>query len=142
MTRYRFMMKSIAIVVLLCLPATLWAQDTNAPFSINADKVRSDSGDGVTTYEGNAKARVLDLLVEAQTITIFRKNDAPLPSRIEASGSPVKFSREAHLDSLSGTARKIILQVPELKLTLIDYTISDPSGNTMKGKQAVFVLDH
>ncbi|MGA8259477.1 MAG: LptA/OstA family protein [Arenicellales bacterium] len=135
-------MKSIIFALLLCLPAALWAQDPNGPFSINADKVQVDSRNGVTTYEGNAKVRVLDLLIEAETISIFRKNGAQLPTRIEATGKPLKFSRQASGDKLSGTARKVIFQVPELKLTLIDYTISDPSGNTMKGRQAVFVLDH
>lgn len=135
-------MKSMVIVMLLCLPATLWAGDASSPFSIKADKVQVDSRNGVTTYEGNATVRVLDLLIEAQTISIFRKTGDSLPVRIEASGKPLKFSRQVSGDNLSGTARKVIFQVPELKLTLLDYAVSDPSGNTMRGKRAIFVLDH
>lgn len=98
-----------------------------------------DTRDGVkvTTYSGNARARVDKLKIDGDAISIF--GDAALPSRIEASGDPLKFS---FADRFSGTARKVTVLVQELKLTLIDYVITDSSGNRMKGKTATFELDH
>lgn len=132
-------MKPVAVLLLLCFAAPLWSQDGDKPYSITADTVRKDGGNDVTTYQGNAKAEVADLVIEADTISISHDNG--LPSRIEASGDPLKFHRQASDDQFNGTAQRIIFVVPELKLTLIDYIIADPSGNNMKGKKASIVLD-
>lgn len=131
-------MKSIALL-LLCLAAPSLAQDENAPYTIDADAVRVDGDNGATTYVGNARAEISNLVIEADTIAVFRDNG--LPSRVEASGSPIRFEQQASSGSLAGTAQQIILSVPELKLTLIDYAISDTDGNSMKGREATFVLE-
>jgi lipopolysaccharide export system protein LptA len=96
-----------------------------------------DSRDGVnvTTYSGNAKAQISKLTVDGDTISIY--GDDALPSKIVASGDPLKFS---FADKFSGTAQKVVLLVQELKLTLVDYIITDSSGNRMKGKTATFEL--
>ncbi|MDZ7839558.1 MAG: LptA/OstA family protein [Gammaproteobacteria bacterium] len=133
-------MKPTFVLFLFCLTAPLWAQNGNGLFSITADTVRSDSDSNVTTYEGDARAEVLDLVIEAETIAIFGADGSP--SRIEASGSPLRFHRRQSTDDFSGTAARIVFVLPELKLTLSDYVIRDPSGNNMKGGKATFVLDH
>lgn len=134
-------MKATVTFLLLCLAAPSWAQNGNGPYSINADTVRTSSRDGVsvTTYSGNARARVSDLLIEADTISIFGGDG--LPSRVEATGNPVTFHQQASSRKLSGSAQKVVFLVSELKLTLIDYVITDPSGNNMKGRKATFVLN-
>lgn len=131
-------MKSTVILFLLCLTTPLWAQDGDGPYTIDADTVRVDSSNGVTTYEGNAEAEISNLVIEAGTIAIFHDNGSP--SRVEASGNPLKFRQRASSDTISGTARQIMFSVPELKLTLFDYVIADPAGNNMKGEKASFVL--
>lgn len=131
-------MKSNIVLLLLCLTTPLSAQEGKNPFSINADSVRSNSGKGVTTYEGNAHAEILNLVIEADTIEIIRDNG--LPSRVEAVGNPLSFRQRSPSGSLNGTAKRIILSVPDLELTLTDYIVADPSGNTMKGRKASFVL--
>lgn len=122
----------------MCLAGPLWAQEGNDIYSIDADSVREDRGNGITTYQGNARAEISNLVIEADTIEIVRENG--FPSRVEATGNPLSFRRQASDGTFSGTAQRITLSVPELKLTLIDYEIADPSGNTMKGGQANFVL--
>lgn len=131
-------MKFVLVLLLLCLSAPSWAQEGNSLYSINADEVRVDNNKGVTTYEGNARAEVSHVVIEAETITVFHANG--LPSRLEASGNPLKFRHQASSKNLSGTAQQLIFSVPELKLTLIDYVVADPEGNTMKGGKASFVL--
>lgn len=131
-------MKPTAVLLMLCLAVPSWAQDGDKDYSISADTVREDSSNGVTTYQGNAKARVADLVIEAETISISHDNG--LPSRIEASGDPLKFRQLSSADNLHGTAQRIVFVVPELKLTLIDYVVTDPDGNNMKGKKASIVL--
>lgn len=132
-------MKSTSALLLLCLAAQLWAQSENDLYSITADTVRSDGAGNVTTYEGDARAEVLDLVIEAETISITGRDGSP--SRIEASGSPLRFHRRQSTDGFSGTAARIVFSLPELKLTLTDYVIEDASGNNMKGGKATFVLD-
>ncbi len=132
-------MKSTSILFLFCLAAPLWAQNGNSLYSITADTVRSDSGSNVTTYEGDARAEVLDLVIEAETISITGTDGSP--SRIEASGNPLRFHRRQSTDDFSGTAARVVFALPELKLTLTDYTVRDSSGNKMKGRSATFVLD-
>lgn len=131
-------MKASIVLLLLCLAAPSWAQDGNGLYSINADEVRVDNNQGVTTYEGSASAEVSGVVIEAATITVFHGDG--LPSRLEASGDPVKFRHQASSNSLSGTARQMVFSVSDLKLTLIDYVVADPEGNTMKGGKASFVL--
>lgn len=133
-------MKAILILLMLSLPAPLWAQGTNALYSINADTVHVNKRTGVTTYEGHAKVKILNLSIRARTISIF--TDKGRLSKVEASGNPITFSQNGSAHSLSGTARKVTFEVPQLKLTLLDYRITDPEGNTMKGKKGVFLLKH
>lgn len=131
-------MKPATVLLLLCLAAPSWAQEGDSLYSIDADEVRVDNDKGVTTYEGNARAEVAGVVVQAETITIVHGDG--LPSRLEASGDPLKFRRQASSNSLSGSAEQLIFSVPDLKLTLIEYVVADPEGNTMKGRQASFVL--
>lgn len=126
-------------MLLLCLAAPLPAQEGGNRYSIDADTVNSDDSAGVTTYQGNARAEVGQLVIEANSITITHGEG--LPSQIEADGDPVRFERRASADSFSGTAGRVVLQVAERKLTLFDYAIVDQSGNSMKGGKASFVLE-
>lgn len=131
-------MKPLIVLLLLCLAAPLAAQDPGSLYAIDADTVTTDDAAGVTTYTGQARARIADLVIEADTIEVFHGDD--LPSRLEASGEPLKFHRQASSGDLSGTARQMIFSVADMKLTLIDYVVTDPSGNSMKGGKASFVL--
>jgi lipopolysaccharide transport protein LptA len=132
-------MKSILFALLLYLAMPSWAQQDTGPFPVTADAVRSNQDTGATTYEGNARAEIAGLVIEADRIIIF--GDASLPSRIEASGNPLEFRQQGSAGDLSGTAHEAVLSVSELKLTLIDYVIADPDGNSMKGRKATFVLE-
>lgn len=131
-------MQSILVIFLLSLAAPLWAQSGNEHYSITADAVRSDTGSNITTYEGSARAEILDLVIEADTISIAGDNG--IPTRIEANGSPIRFHRRGSGENLNGTAQRITFSVADLKLTLIDYVVTDPKGNNMKGGKATFVL--
>lgn len=131
-------MKCIVLLLLLCVAAPSWAGDNGELFSIDADTVQVDDDQGTTTYAGNARARVLNVVIEAQTIVLFRDNG--LPARIEAAGSPLRFHQTGTADNLSGTARSLVFSTADLKLELMDYSISDPAGNNLKGQKATFVL--
>lgn len=133
-------MKPLAVMfLLLCLAAPLPAQEAGNGYSIDADTIDSDASAGVTTYQGNARAEIGQLAIEADSITITHGDG--LPSKVEADGDPVSFERRASDDSFSGSAGRIVLQVAERKLTLFDYAIVDQSGNSMKGGKASFVLE-
>jgi len=117
---------------MFCLAA--FAQsDSNDLYSISADNVNADDENGVTTYEGNARVVVSNLIIEADSISIFEQNG--LPSSIEASGSPIKFYEQEPRKNISGTAQQVSFLVTELRLTLTEHSIVDPSGNNMKGKK-------
>lgn len=129
-------------LMLLCLCAT--AQSTSAQstptdlYSINADDVLVDNENNVITYKGNATVTVANLIIEAHSIVITSLNGLPL--KIEATGDPIRFHEQIPKQNISGTATGVTFDVAELKLTLIEYSILDPSGNNMKGKKASFVL--
>lgn len=132
-------MRSIVFALLTCLATPSWAQQETGPFSITADAVRSNEATGTTTYDGNARAEIAGLTIEADRIMV--SGDGNLPARIEASGSPLEFRQRSSSGELSGSAREVILSVREMKLTLSDYLITDPDGNSMKGRTATFVLE-
>lgn len=130
-------------LMLLCLCAT--AQNTSAQsntstdlYSINADDVVVDNENNVIAYKGNATVIVANLIIEADSIVITSQNGLPL--KIEATGDPIKFHEQTPKQNISGTATGVTFDVAELKLTLIEYSILDPSGNNMKGKKASFIL--
>ena len=130
------------ILLVFCLVATAYAETTvsnpSELYSINSDEVIVDAADGTTTYQGNARVIVANLIIEAESIAITTVNG--LPSRISATGSPISFSEQVPSKNINGTAREIVFDVRNLKLTLVDYSIADPSGNNMKGKKASFTL--
>ena len=130
------------ILLVFCLFATTHAETTvsnpSELYSINADEVIVDAAGGTTTYQGNARVIVANLVIDAESIAITTVNG--LPSRISAVGSPISFSEQVPSKNINGTAREIVFDVSELKLTLVDYSIADPSGNNMKGKKASFTL--
>ena len=129
-------------LMLLCLCAT--AQSTSVQstptdlYSINADDVLVDNENNVITYKGNATVIVANMIIEADSIVITSLNGLPL--KIEATGDPIRFYEQIPKKNINGTATGVTFDVAELKLTLIEYSILDPSGNNMKGKKASFVL--
>lgn len=126
-----------AVLLLALLGAPALAQaEAEAAYSISADQKRTENG--VTTYRGNAKVVVSNVVIEADTISIFQQGGVPL--RIEAAGNPIRFYETVPDKHFNGIARTAEFLVPELKLTLTEYLIKDPSGNEMKGKKASFVL--
>ena len=124
-------------LMLLCLCATAQSTSTDL-YSINADDVLVDDENNVITYKGNATVTVANLIIEADSIAITSQNGLPL--KIEATGNPIRFYEQTPKQNINGTATGITFDVAELKLTLIEYSILDPSGNSMKGKKASFVL--
>jgi len=132
-------MKYSAFGLLMCWCISVGAQSAPSDlYSIKADDVQIDSTTGVTTYNGNARVTVANLIIEAETISITMQNG--LPSKIVASGTPIKFHEQVPEKNINGTATGVTFDVAELKLTLLEYSILDPSGNRMKGKKASFVL--
>lgn len=130
-------MKIAALILLMALCAQVLAQtDTDSLYSIVADNIQTS--DGVTTYQGNAKVTVSNIVIEANAISITKL--VGIPVKIEAMGDPLKFYEGVPKQNINGTARSAVFLVSELKLTLTDYVITDPGGNAMKGKKASFVL--
>lgn len=126
----------------LCLGAftqnEVTGSESGGLYSIHADDVITDDSGNTTTYQGNAKVVVANLVIAADTISVT--SNGGLPSRIAARGNPITFSEQVPRQGINGTAREVIFIVAELKLTLSDYSIVDPSGNNMKGKKASFIL--
>ena len=126
---------ALLLLTMLCVQA-LGQDSADALYSIVADKVLTE--DGVTTYQGNAKVTVYNIVIEADSISITQLGGIPVD--IEATGNPLKFYETEPVQNISGTAKAALFSVPELKLTLTDYVLTDPDGNAMKGKKASFVL--
>lgn len=135
--------KPLVLAVLMFIYVGAAAQSDAPPnagdlYSINADDVVVDNDNGVKTYSGKATVVVANLIIEADSISIFGLDG--IPSKIEAKGNPISFREQVAKQNFNGTAREVTFVVSELKLTLSDYSITDPSGNNMKGKKASFVL--
>lgn len=131
--------KTTALILFFALCANAFAQDQSKDlYSISADDIQTDNNNNTITYKGNAKVVVSNLVIQADVISIFKQNG--LPSKITAVGNPIKFHEQVPKQHINGTAQQVTFVVSELKLTLIEYSITDPSGNNMKGKKASFVL--
>ena len=124
------------LLVFSAQPFTLAASDEL--YTIKADVTKTDPDSGVKTYQGNARVEAANLIIEADTISLVERNGFPV--RIEASGNPIQFREKTPKDNISGSAQAVVFDVSELKLTLTEYSIVDPSGNTMKGKKISIVL--
>ncbi len=137
-------MKFFVLTAMLCVSLNAYAQNEVAGsesgdlYSINADDVIVEDSGNTTTYRGNAKVVVANLVIEADSISITIRGG--LPSRISAQGNPITFREQEPKQNINGTAREVVFIVADLKLTLSDYSIFDPSGNNMKGKKASFIL--
>jgi lipopolysaccharide transport protein LptA len=130
-------MKPAVFLLLTALCTPVCAQTDATPlYAIEADHIRTI--DGVTEYQGNARVTVSNLVIEADSISIAQLGGIPV--KIEAAGDPLKFYETVPKQNINGTAKTVVFLVPELKLTLTDYVITDPGGNAMKGKKASFVL--
>ena len=124
--------------LLLCLSAVVWSQSLSDLYSITADDIQSNAESGVTTYRGNAEVIVANMIIQADEIAITAPGG--IPSKIEATGSPIKFHEQVPDKNIQGTAREVSFDVAELRLTVIEYSITDPAGNNMKGKKISFIL--
>ena len=131
--------KTIVLVFFLAAYTSTFAHaQSSDSYSINADDVITDSENNAVIYQGNAKVVFSNLVLEADSISIFKHNG--FPSKITAVGNPIKFHEKVPKQHINGTAKKATFFVPELKLTVIEYSITDPTGNNMKGKKASFVF--
>ena len=131
--------KKIVLGFYLVACTSIFAQSQSMDlYSIDADEVITDSDDNAVIYKGNARVVVSNLVIEADSISIFKQDG--LPSKITAVGSPIKFHERVPRQHINGTAKQVTFIVPELKLTVIEYSIKDPTGNNMKGKKASFIL--
>ena len=132
-------MKLTIPLLLLIMGAQAFTQAASSElYSINADMTKTDPVSGVTSYQGNARVEVANLIIEADTISILEQNG--FPARIEASGNPIEFREQTPRKNISGSAREVVFDVSELKLTLTEYSIIDSTGNNMKGKKISIVL--
>ena len=132
-------MRNPVVILFFILSASTFALAQSIDsYSINADDVITDDENNAVIYQGNAKVVFSNLVLEADSISIFKHNG--FPSKITAVGSPIKFHEKVPKQHIKGTAREAIFFVPELKLTVIEYSITDPTGNNMKGKKASFVF--
>ena len=126
---------------MLLFAVSAFSQDSGGElYSINADQVLVDAENGTTTYKGNARVIVSNLIIEADSISILM-HESGLPAKITASGDPIRFQEKKPRRNIRGTAKEVTFVVAELKLTLIDYAITDPDGNNMKGKKASFIME-
>lgn len=128
----------VAFFVLFFSASTYSQDDSQDLYSIDAEQVQVDDKNGTVIYKGNARAIVSNLIIEADSISIVKQNG--LPSIISARGDPIRFQEKVPRHNINGTAREVTFSVTELKLTLIEYSITDPTGNNMKGKKASFIL--
>ena len=131
-------MRHLICGLLFCLSTALWAQSLSDLYSITADEIQSDAESGITTYRGNAEVIVANMVIQADKISITATGG--LPSKIEATGAPIKFHEQVPEKDISGTAQAVSFDVADLRLTLTEYSITDPSGNNMKGKKISFIL--
>ena len=132
-------MRNPVVVLLLVLStSTFVCAQSSESYSINADDVINDVQNNAIIYQGNAKVVFSNLVLEADSISIFKHNG--FPSKITAVGNPIKFHEKVPKQHINGTAKEATFFVPELKLIVIEYSITDPTGNNMKGKKASFVL--
>lgn len=126
-----------ALLFTFCL--SCFAQSgPNDLYSIDADLVEVDDQNQIKMYTGNARVVVANLVIEADSISIYEQGG--FPSRIEATGSPIVFREQVPKKNISGTATSASFQVSELRLTLTEYSIVDPTGNNMKGKTLNLIL--
>ena len=134
-----YLSKLIAVSVLLLSGAAAFGQgDGGDLYSIDADQVTINEVNGTITYAGNARVVVANLIIEADSISIIKHNG--LPAKITASGDPIRLQEQVPRKNFSGTAKQMTFLLMEFKLTLIDYSITDQTGNNMKGKKASFVF--
>ena len=132
------MRNPVVILVFILSACTFALAQSIDSYSINADEVINDSENNAVIYQGNAKVVFSNLVLEADSISIFKHNG--FPSKITAVGNPIKFHEKVPKQHIKGTAKEATFYVPELKLTVIEYSITDPTGNNMKGKKASFVF--
>ena len=134
-----YLAKLTAVSVLFLSSAAAFGQGNAGDlYSIDADQVKIDEVKGTITYAGNARVVVANLIIEADSITIVKHNG--LPAKITASGNPIMVQEQIPRKNFSGTAKQMTFLLMEFKLTLIDYSITDQTGNNMKGKKASFIF--
>ncbi len=129
---------SAAVLLLLSFTTSYSQDDAAGSYAVDADQVLIDETNGTITYAGNARVVVANLVIQADSISIVNQNG--LPAKITASGDPIRLQEQVRKTSFNGTARQVTFLLAELKLTLIDYSITDQAGNSMKGKKASFVF--
>lgn len=114
--------------------------DFTKPILINADRTEYDEKTGIQIWSGNVEMTQGTMLIKADRITITLR-DKKL-SRVEGTGSPIKFQQENEAGELvTGNANSIDYNAENNSLALSGSATLTQPGQRLQSERIVFDIN-
>jgi lipopolysaccharide export system protein LptA len=117
----------------LLLVTPLWADGS---IVLRAERATLSQQEGTGLYEGNAELIQGERSLFADRIEITLKDGKP--SRVEATGTPVRLS---DADDLSASARRLVYDIERRRILLFGQARISHQGRLFEGAELVYELD-
>jgi len=130
----------IILTLLVCLYSGFSAAlDRSQPIALEADQVEVDELAGTSTYMGNVRLTQGELLLEAQRVIVYLKNNRI--DRMEASGNPAKLVDVLEDKSkIEAEANTMDYNVGKEEILLTGEGILNQNGNVLENDRIVYNL--
>lgn len=129
-----------SVFVLFSSSAHARQSDFSQPIFINADRTEYDEKTGIQIWSGNVEMTQGTMQIEADRITITLRNKKL--SRVEGTGSPIKFQQENDAGELvTGNANSIDYNAENNSLALSGSATLTQPGQRLQSERIVFDIN-
>lgn len=134
--------RPISFALLLCIAlsgALVHAAEKDQPLYISADRVEIDEARGISSYLGRVELRQGRVTLQAARISVHRDGDAL--ARLEASGTPVRFTQGKGDSQTRAEARHILYDLRGGEIRLSGGVHLWQGGNEFSGEQISYDIE-
>lgn len=134
------MRSKIRLVLLLCLPFPLLAEDAEAPLTVDADSMEADRAREVSVFKGNVQVGKGSIRISADEVRL-RASEGEVQEGTLI-GRPVKFRQQPEGEQLiEGEARRIEYDAVNRVIVLTGGAWVRQGGDEFRGESIRYNLD-
>ncbi|WP_346798895.1 lipopolysaccharide transport periplasmic protein LptA [Halomonas sp. Bachu 37] len=124
------------------LPTLAFAQSSQAPIEVEADRLDLDQRAGTAVYAGNVEIRQGEMRLKGDRVQIQRNDEGEL-SRATATGERayLRHQIEGQPSPMEGWARNIVFHVAEQRVVLIDQAELNQQDDHFEGGYLEYFID-
>lgn len=115
--------------------------DSEQPIEIESDAAEFRDDEGITHYQGNVRLTQGSILLEADSVTLYRSEGKI--QRLQAEGSPARYQQTINEagDKVEASSQHMEYQLDEGQLRLTEKASLTQEGTTLSGSQILYDIE-